>query len=163
MAAIIRDESPSDREAVREVHRLAFGGEVEGRLVDAVRQSGDAAISLVAEQESRIVGHVLLSRLEAPMRALALAPLGVLPRYQGRGIGSALVRSALAWAQNDGWAAIFVVGEPAFYRRFVFSVEAARGFASPYAGEFFMVCALVPEALATTGRIDYPAPFADLE
>jgi putative acetyltransferase len=163
MTVIIRDETGRDHEAVRRVHRLAFAGEAEVLLVDALRRSGDSAIALVAEQAERVVGHVLLSRLEAPMRALALAPVGVLPEHQGQGIGSALVRAALKRAQGEGWAAVFVLGEPAFYRRFGFSIEAARGYSCLYAGEFFMVRALVPDPLPTTGRIDYPPPFGELE
>jgi putative acetyltransferase len=162
MTTIIRDETERDLAAIRTVHRLAFGGEGEGSLVDALRRSGEAVLSLVAEWESQIVGHVLLSRLEAPMRALALAPVGVLPEHQRRGIGSALIRTALERAQGEAWEAVFVVGEPAYYRRFGFGVEAARGYACTYAGDFFMVRALGTVALPTTGRIDHPAPFRAL-
>lgn len=162
MAAIIRDETKSDLAAIRTVHRLAFAGEGEARLVDALRRSGDAVLSLVAERENRVVGHVLLSRLEAPMRALALAPIGVLPDQQGRGFGSALIRAGLERARREGFDAVFVLGEPAFYRRFGFSVEDARDYESVYAGAFFMVRPLVAGSLPTAGRIDYPAAFADL-
>jgi putative acetyltransferase len=132
-------------------------------LVDALRLSGDSVISLVAEQAGRVVGHVLLSRLGAPMRALALAPVGVLPDHQGQGIGSALIRAALERAQDQGIAAVFVVGEPAFYQRFGFSVGAARAYDCPYASDYFMIRALVSDPLPTTGRIDYPPPFGELE
>ena len=70
---------PADHAAVARLHRLAFEGDAEARLVDALRRSGAATVSLVAEAEGRVVGHVLLSRLEAPENALALAPLAVLP------------------------------------------------------------------------------------
>jgi putative acetyltransferase len=163
MTPIIRDETERDLAAIRTVHRLAFGGEGEGSLVGALRISGDAVISLVAEWEERVVGHVLLSRLEAPMRALALAPVGVLPDDQRRGIGSALIRAALKRAKSEHWEAVFVVGEPAYYRRFGFCAEAARGYVCTYAGDFFMVRALGAAALPTTGGIDYPAPFRALE
>jgi putative acetyltransferase len=163
MTLIIRDETKGDLAAIRTVHRLAFGGEGESRLVDALRSSGDAVLSLVAEREDRVVGHVLLSRLEAPMRALALAPVGVLPDHQRRGIGSALIRASLGRAQGEGWEAVFVVGEPAYYRRFGFGVEAARGYACTYAGDFFMIRALAHDPLPPTGRIEYRAAFGDLE
>src|SRR3546814_20202077 len=87
--AAIRDEAERDHGAVREVHRSAFPGEDEARLVDALRLTGDAVVSLVAERGKQIVGHALFSRLDAPMRALALAPVGVRPDRQGQGIGSA--------------------------------------------------------------------------
>jgi putative acetyltransferase len=163
MALIIRDETERDFAAILSVHRLAFAGEGEGSLVDTLRQSGDAVISLVAEREDRIVGHILLSRLEAPMRALALAPIGVVPDHQGQGIGSALIRTALERAQSERWQAMFVVGEPAYYRRFGFSVEDARDYDCVYAGAFFMIRALVAGPLPSAGRVDYPAPFAALE
>jgi putative acetyltransferase len=162
MAVIIRDETISDVAAIRTVHRLAFAGEDEARLVDALRRSGDAVLSLVAERPDPIVGHVLLSRLEAPMRALALAPFGVLPDYQRRGIGSALIRAALERARSEGFDAVFVLGEPAYYRRFGFSVEDAQGYECVYAGAFFMIRVLAAGSVPTVGGIDYPAAFAGL-
>lgn len=162
MAFIIRDETESDLAAIRTVHRLAFAGEDEARLVDALRRSGDTVLSLVAERQDRIIGHVVLSRLEAPMRALALAPVGVLPDYQRRGIGSALIRAALKRAQSDDFDAVFVLGEPAYYRRFGFSVEDAEGYECVYAGAFFMIRPLAAGMLPTVGLIDYPPAFAGL-
>ena len=161
-AAAIRAEDERDHDAVRDVHRLAFANEAEGRLVDALRRSGDAVLSLVAEQDARIVGHILFSRLAAPMRALALAPVGVRPGHQGRGIGSALIREGLERARDGGWAAVFVLGDPAYYGRFGFSVAAAKGYACAYAGDYFMVRALGSRRIPEAGRIVYPAPFADL-
>jgi putative acetyltransferase len=158
----IRDEAGADHAAVRRLHRFAFGGDAEGRLVDALRRSGAVAISLVAEAEGAVVGHVLLSRLDAPERALALAPLAVLPDRQRRGVGSALVRAALAHARHEGWAAIFVLGDPAYYARFGFDAEPARGYASPYAGEHFMMLPLRPASPPAVGAVVYPAPFAAL-
>jgi putative acetyltransferase len=96
------------------------------------------------------------------MRALALAPVGVLPDQQNRGFGSALTWAGLERARKEGFDAVFVLGEPAFYRRFGFSVEDARDYESVYAGAFFMVRPLVAGSLTTAGRIDYPAAFADL-
>jgi putative acetyltransferase len=159
----IRDETGADHAAVARVHRLAFGGDAEARLVEALRRSGAAAASLVAEcGGGTIVGHVLLSRLVSPPGALALAPLAVLPDRQRRGVGSALVRAALARARAGGWAAAFVLGNPAFYGRFGFEAEAARGYASPYAGEHFMVAPLGAEPLPGVGAVVHPEPFAAL-
>ena len=96
------------------------------------------------------------------MRALALAPVGVLPDHQGRGVGSALIHAALERARSKGFDAVFVLGEPAYYRRFGFSVEDARDYESVYAGAFFMIRPLVAGSLPTAGRIEYPPAFADL-
>ena len=160
---VIRDESERDHAAVRELHRLAFGSDVEAALVEALRLSGDVMISLVAERQGRPSGHVLFSRLEAPMRALALAPLAVLPEAQNQGIGTALVRQGLARADQDGWQAVFVLGEPAYYRRFGFSQDAARPYACPYSGDYFMMMRLGVVAIPSTGTLTYAAPFRDLE
>ncbi len=159
----IRDETGADHAAVGRLHRLAFGGDAEARLVDALRRSGAAVLSLVAEcGGGAVVGHVLLSRLVSPPGSLALAPLAVLPERQRRGVGSALVRAALARAREGGWAAAFVVGDPAYYGRFGFDADSARGHASPYAGQHFMAAPLGAERLPGVGAVVYPAPFAAL-
>lgn len=88
----IRDEGPADRRAVYQVVSSAFGQSAEADLVAALQQAGDSIISLVAEEEGRIVGHVVLSRMEAPFPALALAPVSVVPTRQRSGIGSALIQ-----------------------------------------------------------------------
>jgi putative acetyltransferase len=159
---IVRPEATADQEAVHEVHRLAFASDVEPQLVDALRKAGEAVISLVAECEGDIVGHVLFSRLAAPMPALALAPVAVVPDRQRQGVGSLLIREGLRQAQQGGWVAVFVVGEPTYYARFGFDANQARGYACPYAGEYFMV-RFIAEPQPLTGDIVYPAAFADLE
>jgi putative acetyltransferase len=159
-STVIRDEARADEPAIHEIHVLAFPGPDEARLVDALRQSGDAAISLVAVRGDRILGHILLSRLTAPMRALSLAPVAVRPEFQRRGIGSALVRGGLDRARRDGWEAVFVLGDVRYYSRFGFSVEAARGYLSPYTGEHFMMQPLGRGKIPAAGQLIYPAPFA---
>jgi predicted GNAT family acetyltransferase len=77
--------------------------------------------------------------MQAPFRALALAPVSVAPERQKAGIGSALVRSAVERARQAGWEAVFVLGDPAYYGRFGFDAHRAAGFSTPYAGEHFMV------------------------
>src|SRR5262245_10699864 len=121
----IRTEAAEDQDAIRDVHRRAFRGEGEARLVDDLRRDGNGALSLVAGTEAGIAGHILFSRLHAPLRALALAPLAVLPEAQGRGIGSALIRSGFDQAAAESWEAVFVLGAPAFYGRYGFTVDAA--------------------------------------
>lgn len=158
----IRPERPEDRQAIYQVHQQAFGGDAEPQLVDALRASGDAAVSLVTDVDGAVVAHVLFSRLDAPMRALALAPVAVFPAHQGQGVGSALIRAGIRQAQLTGWEAVFVLGEPAYYRRFGFEAEAAKGFDCVYAGDHFMVLYLGPPR-STSGTLLYPAPFASLK
>lgn len=158
---LIRPETPADAPAVRAVLKAAFPGPDEARLVDELRRDGDVRLSLVAAEDGEVLGHVLFSPLIAPFRALGLAPLAVLPRRQREGIGGALVREGLARAGALGWDAVFVLGEPAYYRRFGFDAAAASGFSSPYAGPYLMAVPLNREHLpARTGAIVHAPAFA---
>jgi len=159
---IIRDENSQDRSEVYNVVSSAFGQGAEAELVDALRPAAEGVISLVAEEDGRIVGHVLLSRMDAPFPALALAPVSVIPGRQRSGIGSALIHAATGRPRSDGWHAIFVLGDPDYYTRFGFNIEAAAGFASPYAGSHFMVLGLSSALPATTGELRHAPAFAAL-
>lgn len=167
-AAVIRDATPQDADAIRAIHAQSFGGRQEADLVDALIAGGEAAISLIAEAEGRAAGHILFSPAllifdDRAERALALAPLGVLPDFQRRGVGARLIRDGLAQAMVAGWRAVFVLGDPAYYTRFGFLAETVAGLASPYAGPHFMGLELTPGALkGTGGRVAYATPFAAL-
>ena len=158
----VRDERSSDWKAVYDVVSSAFGQLAEAELVEELRGAGDSVASLVADEDGHIVGHVLLSRMDAPFRALALGPVSVIPARQRSGIGSALVKRALHRARTEGWAAIFVLGDPSYYERFGFDREAAAGFTSPYAGRHFMVLKLSP-SLPTTGELRHAPAFATVD
>jgi putative acetyltransferase len=157
----IRDEKPSDWKAVHQVISSAFGQPIEAELVEKLRTSGDSVLALVAEDDSQIVGHVLLSKMEGPFPALALAPVSVIPDKQRTGIGSALIQNAVDRARSAGWAAIFVLGDPSYYERFGFDQKAAAGFTSPYAGSYFMVLTLSSPFAFTTGELRHAPAFSD--
>src|SRR4051794_17837237 len=87
----IRPETAADLAAIRELNRLAFDGEDETRLVDALRDGGYVRVSLVAEEDGQVVGHILFSDLPVVtpggvVPALSLAPMAVIPSHQRRGI-----------------------------------------------------------------------------
>jgi len=165
---MIRPAEPRDAAGIRAVHQAAFPTPLEAELVETLVREGDAIVSLVAERQGDIVGHVLLSRMRASgdgraLRALGLAPVGVLPGWQGGGIGAALIEAALAIAGATGEEIVFLLGEPDYYARFGFSAEAASPFASPYAGPYFMALALRPGfALPAAGEAAYARAFSDL-
>jgi putative acetyltransferase len=166
MSLLIRQAIDADLDAIRHVHRLAFGQDAEARLVDALRDGGYVRASLVAEQNGQVVGHILFSDLAiitdaGTVAALALAPLAVLPEVQNQGIGSALVRRGLEVCQKQGHRIIVVLGHPHFYPRFGFFSKLASALASPFGGgDSWMALELVPGALAdVAGRVEYPPPF----
>lgn len=161
----IRQERANDHAAIKEVNRLAFGREDEARLVDALGDGGYARLSLVAEDEGKISGHVLFSELSIETRrgnlpALALAPVAVIPERHGRGIGSTLIREGLRTCAEMGHRIIIVLGHPGYYPRFGFSAKLARSLKSQYSGEAFMALELEPGALdGVAGKVEYPPPF----
>jgi putative acetyltransferase len=159
----IRDETQHDWKAVYQVISSAFGRSAEAELAEELRRAGDTVVSLVAEEDGQIVGHVLLSKMGAPFPALALAPVSVIPAKQRHGIGSALIKRAVDRARSEGWAAIFVLGDPNYYERFNFDTEAAAGFTSPYAGRHFMVLKLLQPLPVTSGELCHAQAFAALD
>ena len=165
---LIRAEAKQDVDAVRGVNRLAFGQDAEGRLVDRLRDEGYARVSLVAEVDGRIVGHILFSDLpivtdRRVIPAVALAPMAVVPDHQRRGIGSALVRAGLEACREQGFRVAIVLGHRAFYPRFGFSPALARHIEAPYSGEDFMAVELEAGAMAgVVGRVTYPPPFDEV-
>ncbi len=161
----IRPEESGDEAAIATVLRRAFERDDEARLVDALRCGGEVELSLVAEANGQVVGHVLFSKLEiltpsGTVNALALAPLAVLPECQRQGIGSLLVRRGLALCTERGHSIVTVLGDPAYYQRFAFSAESAKNLHSPYSGDHYMALELRTGALAgLMGEVRYSAPF----
>jgi putative acetyltransferase len=158
--ARLRAEEPRDRERVQAIQEAAFERPDEARLVDALRGAVAPLISLVAEVDGRVLGHVLFSPVtiaaapDAPA-CCGLGPVGVDPAVQGQGLGGALIRAGLERARGSGFAACFVLGDPKYYGRFGFQPAAPRGFHyhSEAYDPAFQVQELVPGALA--GRAGY--------
>ncbi len=157
----IRPETAADLAAIRAVNESAFGQPDEADLVDRLREEGAILLSLVAERDGGIAGHVLFTRMHiASTPAVALAPVAVLPAHQRQGIGDALIRRGLDLLRDSGERSVFVVGHPAYYLRFGFSTALAASVESPFEREFFMALELAPGALSNvTGRVRYPAAF----
>jgi putative acetyltransferase len=164
----IRTETADDCDAIRRVNREAFGGEDEARLVDALRAGGHVRLSLVAELDGQVVGHVLFSELAIvnetrSVPALALAPMAVLPAHQNQRIGAALIRAGLEMCRERGHHIVIVLGHKGYYPRFGFSAKLALPLESIYAGESLMALELTPDALrGVMGRVVYAPPFNGL-
>lgn len=137
---IIRYADPTELKTICELHRVAFGvaeGDDIAALVAQLDQDSTAtpSTSLVAEQDGIVVGHVLFTAIQIPpnnVNAQILAPLAVAPTHHRQGIGSQLVREGLAHIKAQGNDVVFVLGNPAYYRRFGFASATPLGLYAPY-------------------------------
>lgn len=137
--AVVRVMHPDEWDTVVDVSVRAFGGDEHIRgLLGLLRSSWayDDDLSLVAVVGGRIMGQVLLTHgfVDASRELVdvaVLSPIGVLPEHQGDGIGSALVRDALAAAGARGIPAVFLEGSPVYYGRFGFEQADKDGFRPP--------------------------------
>jgi putative acetyltransferase len=132
----VRTETATDVGRTFAVVESAFGNRLEADLVDALRRSASPQLSLVAESEGHVVGHVFFSPVtidsDRPAPSAAqLASVAVLPECQRQGVGSALIRAGLDQCGALGWSAVFVVGDPAYYSRFGFGLAGSLGFSCP--------------------------------
>jgi putative acetyltransferase len=163
---IIREEVPDDIRFIREVNEQAFGRAEEARLVDLIRSREKSVVSLVAEKEDRVVGHVMFSvvTIDPPdprWKALGLAPVAVLTDHQRQGIGKLLISNGLDKCGELGYEIVVVLGDPAYYPRFGFQRGKKFGLDNEYGeDEPFMVVELFPGALARfNGLVKYLPEF----
>ncbi|MCG8591965.1 MAG: N-acetyltransferase [Proteobacteria bacterium] len=163
----VRPETPADHARVDEIQKAAFGRAAEARLVTVLREEVSPQLSLVAVDAGQVVGHVFFSPVHVDgneLVAAGLGPLAVDPAHQGRGAGGALVRAGLAACPDLGWEAVFLLGNPAYYSRFGFTLAAARDlhYESADFDGGFQVRELRPGALeGCRGFVRYAPGFAD--
>ncbi len=167
---IIRPENPEDIAAIRIVNERAFGRPAEANLVDALRRNGKATLSLVAEGDSQVVGHILFSPVtiesgDEQFAGVGLAPMAVLPETQNRGVGSSLVKYGLDRCREARHQFVVVLGHPDYYPRFGFVPASRFGIRSEYdvADENFMAMELQMGALqAQAGIVRYQPEFNEV-
>jgi len=170
----IRPEQPIDLDQIHDLYRATFAGPSTAELVDAVRSGADflADLTLVGvTDDGSVLGHVLVSRVAlqpdedgAPnVDVLSLGPVAVLPPHQGRGIGTALIREALAVADTTRDEPLTVViGSQALFGRFGFVPAADLGVSGPYesAGDAFAVRPRPGAPAIPGGTVIYPPALA---
>jgi putative acetyltransferase len=163
----IRPESVDDIAAIHAVNSAAFESRAEADLVDALRSAANPIVSLVADDDGRIVGHILFSPVTLSghrgAQIMGLAPMAVLPSEQRRGIGSRLIAAGVERCRELGYGAVIVLGHADYYPRFGFTPAARFGLTSEYdvPDEAFMAIELTPGFLSgMSGTIRYHPLFA---
>ncbi|MCY1284125.1 Acetyltransferase (GNAT) family protein [compost metagenome] len=165
MTLCLRPETPADIDAIDALTRAAFRDaphtdHTEQFIVKALRAAGALTLSLVAELDGTLLGHVALSPVslsDGTPGWFGLGPISVSPAQQGRGIGSQLMRAALQALQAQGAAGCVLLGDPGFYARFGFRAE--PGLVLPEVPpEYFQ--ALSFGAPLPRGVVSYHAAFA---
>jgi putative acetyltransferase len=165
---IIREERQGDVEHIRAVNLAAFETTTEADLVNALRERATQLVSLVAEDDAKIIGHILFSPVtlanEPGLILMGLGPMAVVPSRQRQGVGSSLVREGLERCRQLNAAAVLVLGHPEYYPRFGFSPASRLSLRSEYdvPDEVFMVRELRDGALSgLSGTIRYHPIFGD--
>lgn len=159
---IIRPIAPTDRQAVLDLNTSAFRQKDEAQMIEKLEKDGSIWLELVAENDEKIVGHILFFPIGVfgKLGALGLGPMSVDPKMQKKGIGSQLVRAGLGEAQQAGVPIVFVLGHEKYYPKFGFSVEATKDFESTYKGPHFMAVRF-RYGPPMSGKLIYPAAFDD--
>jgi putative acetyltransferase len=152
---ILREETPEDVEAIHRLNTAAFETDAEARLVDSLRANGGLTLSLVAEVQGEIVGHIAFSPV-AVTRAdgstasgVGLAPMAVSPGHQRRGIGARLITEGITRLRALGHPFCVVLGHADYYPRHGFSRASDHGirWEHPVPDDVFFVQELVTSGL----------------
>lgn len=134
---MIREDRPGDQDAIRQVVTDAFAlaphsSGTEAEIIDRLRSDKSLTVSLVAEEGDEIIGQCTVSPVTirgASGRWFGLGPVAVSPRWQGRGVGSALIDAALCRLRTSGASGCVVLGDPGYYSRFGFRHDASLSYA----------------------------------
>ncbi|MCL4696850.1 MAG: N-acetyltransferase [Burkholderiaceae bacterium] len=159
----IVEASATDSDAVLSIERAAFARDDEAALVaDLLRDpTAQPSLSLLAFLEDKPVGHVLFTRVvlagaSHPAPAAILAPLAVVPEYQRRGVGRALIEQGASLLAASGVQLLFVLGDPAYYARSGFVPAVPSGLRAPYPivpEEAWRVRALAADVLGSVSGV----------
>jgi putative acetyltransferase len=132
MLITIRKENKNDHATIKQINDAAFGQPQEGIVVDKLRELDPNALSLVAEVDGKIVGHIFYSTAEIDYNnkkivGMGLAPVAVLPEYQRQGIGKNLITQSIDMLLNQSIPFIIVLGHEEYYPKFGFEIASKYG------------------------------------
>lgn len=168
---VIRPEQPADIPAIHALVAAAFGRVDEAELVDRLRAGAGfiPELSLCTwDWDNVLIAHLMCSHCrivdeegnETP--SLALAPVAVLPGHQGKGVGAGLIRHCILRAEDMGFGALIVLGDPAYYGRFGFEDAEDHAIHPPFAAPpgALQVLKLRPDGLVGVwGTVQYDPAF----
>lgn len=171
MNITIRKEEENDHIQIYDVNKSAFQQENEGKSIEKIRKSENfiPELSIVAELNNRIVGHILFSKIkivgDSNYQSLFLAPMAVIPEFQKRGIGSELIKRGMDKAKELGFNSIIVLGHKEYYPKFGFQRASRWGIKCPFEvpDDVFMAIELTEKALeGKAGTVEYPDEFNEV-
>jgi putative acetyltransferase len=157
----IRFEKPEDIAFIHSVNEQAFGRVSEAKLVDTLRLACTDHLSLVADDNGSIIGHLMFTPVvvtdgKQKTEGMGLAPMAVLPSKQHQGIGTQLVDTGLQILKEKGCPFIIVLGHPEYYPRFGFQAASGRNIRTQWDGvpdEAFMILVMDHEAMQNVSGI----------
>ena len=161
----IRPETPQDKGAIEQITLAAFNGkwysdQTEHLVINRLREAGAMSVSLVAEMDGKVVGHVAFSVATINSEDIGwygLGPVSVLPELQKQGIGSKLIREGLSLIKEKGAKGCVLEGDPEYYQRFGFKAYPGLFYEGTPDPKYFMALpfyADVPE-----GKVEFHRAF----
>jgi putative acetyltransferase len=162
---LIRFETPKDYEAITQVTLAAFTGRFsdnpnEHLIINGLREAGALSLSLVAEMDDAVVGHIAFSVVLINGEDIdwyGLGPISVQPELQKRGIGSKLIRDGLVKLREMGAQGCMLEGSPAYYQRFGFKAYPCLVYEGAPSPEYFM--ALPFYGKVPKGKVEFHEAF----
>ena len=161
---MIREAQESDLEEVFNLIHSAFGNRAESDLVKQLISDGDVLINLLVESSNIIIGNVVVSKItmepDLGLFCGGVAPLSVLPDHQSSGVGSKLMTAAINESKKMGMDALFLLGDPNYYKRFGFVVSTLK---NDYSVENFQELELTKNCLVNIkSKVTYANAFLNL-
>ena len=162
---MIREAQESDLEEVFNLIHSAFGNRAESDLVKQLISDGDVLINLLVESSNIIIGNVVVSKItmepDLGLFCGGVAPVSVVPDQQSSGVGSKLMTAAINESKKMGMDALFLLGDPNYYKRFGFVVSTLK---NDYSVENFQELELTEDCLINIkSKVTYANAFLNLQ